>query len=127
MSRILLAGIELPADLQWTDEFTGWRVGQAVKTSLTGARIVQESLTNVVRHSTASTAAVTVHYTGSRLSLAIDDDGSPRDGASTGGSGITGMRERARALGGAFTATRVAGGGFSVRASLPLDESAFEA
>lgn len=43
MSRIVLAGIELPADLQWTDEFTGWRVGQAIKTSLTGARIVQES------------------------------------------------------------------------------------
>lgn len=43
MSRIVLAGIELPADLQWTDEFTGWRVGQTVKTSLTGARIVQES------------------------------------------------------------------------------------
>ena len=43
MSRIVLAGIELPADLQWTDEFTGWRVGQSVKTSLTGARIVQES------------------------------------------------------------------------------------
>lgn len=43
MSRIVLADIELPADLQWTDEFTGWRVGQSVKTSLTGARIVQES------------------------------------------------------------------------------------
>lgn len=43
MSRIVLAGIELPADLQWIDEFTAWRVGQQVKTSLTGARIVQES------------------------------------------------------------------------------------
>lgn len=43
MSRIVLAGIELPADLQWTDEFTAWRVGQSVKTSLTGARLVQES------------------------------------------------------------------------------------
>ncbi|QHB72088.1 hypothetical protein [Stenotrophomonas sp. 364] len=43
MSRIVLAGIELPADLQWIDEFTAWRVGQAVKTSLTGAKIVQES------------------------------------------------------------------------------------
>ncbi|WP_313243077.1 hypothetical protein [Stenotrophomonas sp.] len=43
MSRIVLAGIPLPADLQWIDEFTAWRVGQSVKTSLTGARIVQES------------------------------------------------------------------------------------
>ena len=55
MSRILLAGIELPADLQWTDEFTGWRVGQAVKTSLTGARIVQESALQAGRPITLQT------------------------------------------------------------------------
>jgi signal transduction histidine kinase len=90
------------------------------------ARIVQESLTNVVRHSTATTAAVTVDYTRSQVVVAIDDDGSPRGGPSTGGSGITGMRERVKALGGSFTASRVPGGGFSVRASLPLDESAVD-
>lgn len=38
-----LAGISLPADLNWSDEFTAWKVGQAISTSLTGARIVQES------------------------------------------------------------------------------------
>lgn len=38
-----LAGIELPEDLFWSDEFSAWKVGQTVKTSLTGARIVQES------------------------------------------------------------------------------------
>lgn len=38
-----LAGIELPEDLSWSDEFTAWKVGQSIKTSLTGARIVQES------------------------------------------------------------------------------------
>lgn len=43
MTRITLAGIELPADLQWTDEFTGWQIGQQVRNSLTGALIVQES------------------------------------------------------------------------------------
>lgn len=43
MSRVVLAGIELPADLQWTDEFTAWRIGQQVRTSLSGALIVQES------------------------------------------------------------------------------------
>lgn len=111
--------------------------GLTVTTSVTGeprplpavidvaaARIVQESLTNVVRHSTATTAAVTVDYTGSRLAVTIDDNGSPRTGLSTGGSGITGMRERAKALGGSFAARRVPGAGFSVRASLPVDESA---
>lgn len=55
MSRILLAGIELPADLQWIDEFTAWRVGQQVKTSLTGARIVQESALQAGRPITLQT------------------------------------------------------------------------
>lgn len=43
MSDIVLGGITLPGDLQWTDEFTAWKVGQNIKTSLTGARIVQEA------------------------------------------------------------------------------------
>lgn len=55
MSRIVLAGIELPADLQWTDEFTSWRVGQQVKTSLKGARIVQESALQAGRPITLQT------------------------------------------------------------------------
>ncbi len=55
MSRILLSGIELPADLQWVDEFTAWRVGQSVRTSLTGARIVQESALQAGRPVTLQT------------------------------------------------------------------------
>ena len=43
MTDIVLGGVSLPGDLQWVDEFTSWRVGQNIKTSLTGARIVQES------------------------------------------------------------------------------------
>lgn len=43
MTDITLAGITLPGDLYWSDEFTAWKVGQSIKTSLTGARIVQES------------------------------------------------------------------------------------
>ena len=39
----MLDGIELPGDLLWSDEFTSWKVGQAIKTSLTGARIIQQS------------------------------------------------------------------------------------
>lgn len=55
MSVLSLAGIALPADLQWTDEFTAWRVGQAVKTSLTGALIVQESAMQAGRPITLQT------------------------------------------------------------------------
>lgn len=43
MTDITLAGIALPGDLYWSDEFTAWKVGQSIKTSLTGTRIVQES------------------------------------------------------------------------------------
>lgn len=55
MSRIVLAGVELPADLQWTDEFTAWRVSQDVKSSLTGARIVQEAALQAGRPITLQT------------------------------------------------------------------------
>lgn len=88
------------------------------------ARIVQESLTNVVRHSTAAHANVTVAYEPASLRVSVDNDGHPlNDGPGDGGSGITGMRERVRALGGTFTAHRVPGGGFRVQTTFPLDES----
>jgi MYXO-CTERM domain-containing protein len=88
------------------------------------ARIVQESLTNVVRHSTAENAAVTVTYGAEQLTLAVDNDGRPLNaGPSSGGSGITGMRERARALGGDLSVRRHPGGGFSVRATLPIESN----
>ena len=88
------------------------------------ARIVQESLTNVVRHSTAENAEVTVTYGADELAVAVDNDGRPLNaGPSSGGSGITGMRERARALGGDLSTRRHPGGGFSVRATLPIESN----
>ena len=87
------------------------------------ARIVQESLTNVVRHSTAQNATVTVDYGPDELAVAVDNDGRPLNaGPSSGGSGIIGMRERARALGGDLSVRRHPGGGFSVHATLPLTD-----
>jgi signal transduction histidine kinase len=89
------------------------------------ARIVQESLTNVVRHSTAENASVAVTYGPDELTVAVDNDGRPLNASpSSGGSGITGMRERTRALGGDLSVRRLPGGGFSVKATFPLsDES----
>lgn len=52
---ITLDGIALSEDLLWTDEFTAWKVGQAIKTSLTGARIVQESALQAGRPITLET------------------------------------------------------------------------
>lgn len=64
MTRIVLAGIELPADLQWIDEFTAWKVGQQVRTSLTGALIVQESARQAGRPITLQTSRDGTAYVG---------------------------------------------------------------
>ena len=91
---------------------------------LAAFRIVQEALTNVVRHSGARQARVQVRREGRELRLQIDDDG-PATGADAGGSGkgLAGMRERAAALGGTIEAGPRPDGGFRVLAVLPLDHS----
>ncbi|MFF2553108.1 sensor histidine kinase [Nocardia sp. NPDC058058] len=87
------------------------------------ARIVQESLTNVVRHAPGASVLVTVRYSADRLHLAVDNTRPTRGpGAivNTGGHGITGMTERAKALGGRLLAEPKADGGFRVEARLPV-------
>jgi signal transduction histidine kinase len=91
------------------------------ETDLAAYRIVQEALTNVTRHSTASAAAVRIRYTAADVTISVEDDGKPRSGASSGGgSGIRGMRDRAESLGGTLEAGPGPDGGFAVRARLPL-------
>jgi signal transduction histidine kinase len=87
---------------------------------LAAFRIVQESLTNVVRHADAATARVELTYGSAELTVQIEDDGQGNETSNAGGSGIVGMRERAAALGGELEAGPVAGRGFRVRARLPL-------
>ncbi|MET8684900.1 sensor histidine kinase [Streptomyces sp. NPDC004732] len=88
---------------------------------LAAFRIVQEALTNVVRHSGSRRARVLVHHEAAALTLRIDDDG-PATGADAGGSGngLAGMRERAAALDGTIEAGPRPDGGFRVTAVLPL-------
>jgi signal transduction histidine kinase len=92
---------------------------------LAAFRIAQEALTNVARHADATTTTVRLTYGRGELTLQVDDDG--RGGAAPStmgtGSGITGMRERAVALGGQLEAGPRADGGFRVRARLPLAEA----
>ncbi|MDQ1040584.1 signal transduction histidine kinase [Streptomyces sp. V3I8] len=90
-------------------------------TDLAAFRIVQEALTNVVRHSGSRHARVRVDRTRAALRLRVDDDG-PATGAEAGGSGngLAGMRERAAALGGTIEAGPRDDGGFRVLAVLPL-------
>jgi signal transduction histidine kinase len=87
---------------------------------LTAYRIVQESLTNVLRHSGASLASVTVSYEPDAVVVQVDDDGGAA-AAWVEGYGVAGMRERAAAIGGKLEAGPAPspGRGFRVRAWLP--------
>jgi signal transduction histidine kinase len=84
-------------------------------------RIVQESLTNVLRHARHARASVAVSYAEHWLLVAVENDGRPpRRSQSEGtGNGIRGMRERAERLGGELHARARPGGGFRVSARLP--------
>ncbi|WP_328323826.1 MULTISPECIES: sensor histidine kinase [unclassified Streptomyces] len=88
---------------------------------LAAFRIVQEALTNVVRHSGSRSARVTLAYAPRQLVLRIEDEG-PATGDDAGGSGngLVGMRERAAALGGTIDAGPRPGGGFRVEAVIPF-------
>ncbi|WBQ04023.1 sensor histidine kinase [Kribbella sp. CA-293567] len=90
----------------------------------TGYRIVQEALTNVLRHTGPTSAHVLVTRHDDLVVFAVEDDGSPAGapaGAGTGsGQGLRGMRERAAALGGSLEAGPRPGGGWRVAASLPI-------
>ncbi|MET7705942.1 sensor histidine kinase [Micromonospora sp. NPDC005413] len=81
-------------------------------------RIVQEALTNVARHAGATAAVVRVRPDHDDVLVEVEDDGTGTPG--TPGSGILGMRERARALGGSLTTGAQPDGGFRVCARLPL-------
>lgn len=82
-------------------------------------RIIQEALTNVVRHADAAAASVLVRQTPERVVLEISDAGPPVSGRLVEGSGILGMRERAEAVGGTLQVGGT-GDGFRVTAELPL-------
>ncbi|TCK01176.1 sensor histidine kinase [Nocardia alba] len=85
------------------------------------ARIIQEALTNVVRHAPGASALITLRYTTETVDITVDNTRSTAMAARTGigGNGIIGMRERAHALGGALTAGPRPSGGFRVAARLP--------
>jgi signal transduction histidine kinase len=85
-------------------------------------RIVQESLTNVVRHARATTATVNVAAADGHYRVQVADNGSGA-GNHGFGRGLTGMRERAELLGGTLTTGTNPGGGFQVTATIPVRES----
>ncbi|GAA1636423.1 sensor histidine kinase [Actinoplanes couchii] len=128
------AGLRVRVSITGTVRALPPEVGAAVY------RIVQEALTNVVRHAAATKVDVVVGYTAAAVEVRVTDDGAGTPGdtgvgpAGTGGRGLTGMRgrgltgmrERAELLGGEFSAGPLrahgGGGGYLVCARLPLEE-----
>ena len=88
---------------------------------LSAYRIVQEGLTNALKHARASHADVTVHYLPDELQLEVRDDG---EGGSTGnglGHGLVGIRERVKIYGGEMSAGTPTAGGFLLSTRLPVN------
>jgi signal transduction histidine kinase len=93
---------------------------------LCGYRIIQEALTNVVKHAPGASAEVSVRWRPDGLALAVSDDGhgtgllGAAEGRSLSGHGLIGMRERVALFGGSFEAGPRTNGGFGVRIQLPF-------
>ncbi|WP_433325478.1 sensor histidine kinase [Spirillospora sp. CA-294931] len=125
-----MGGLERLDELVRYAELAGLRVSAEVvgearrlraDVDLAAYRILQESITNVTRHAAAGQVRLRVTYGTSDLRLEVEDDGKGSPGAA--GTGIRGMSERARALGGDLAAGPLRDGGFRVRARLPYGES----
>ena len=102
--------------------FTGERFPLPPGIDLSAYRIVQEGLTNALKHARASHAEVTVRYTPDEVGIEVRDDGTgatPSDGYGHG-HGLIGIRERVRLYGGEMTAGTTNGGGFTLSTRLPL-------
>ncbi len=92
-------------------------------------RIVQESLTNAIKHAGVAKAQVVLDYEPDLFMVEIADDGrgsAAAPWAEYGGQGLIGMRERIESIGGEFSAGPRSGGGYRVRAQIPLNGSGLQ-
>ena len=109
------AGVRVEVDVDWR----GSREPLPADIDLSAFRIIQEAVTNVVRHARTDQCRVSISQQDGQLSIEVTDSGCGGSAAGTG-YGITGMRERAALLGGDFSAGPRPGGGFRVAARLPV-------
>jgi signal transduction histidine kinase len=116
LGRVRAAGL----DVRLTAE--GKRSGVPPGLDLTAYRIIQEALTNALRHANASQARVSISYSPRSIALEVADDGigASGDASTVAGHGVAGMRERAALYGGKLTAGPNPGHGYRVHAELPL-------
>jgi signal transduction histidine kinase len=114
-----LTATTLDAGVQVEVDWRGSREPLPADIDLAAFRIIQEAVTNVVRHADTSQCHVVLEQQDVQLSIEVTDSG--RGGSTAGtGYGITGMRERAALLGGDFSAGPLPAGGFRVAARLPV-------
>ncbi len=114
-----LAAITMDAGVRVDVQWSGPPQPLPAEVDLSAFRIIQEAVTNVVRHAGADHCRVLIDHRGEELSIEITDDGQGGAVASAG-YGIAGMRERATLLGGQLAAGPRPGGGFGVTARLPV-------
>lgn len=119
--------------VRWLKEETEKRSGLVIVTDLPGGqlvedctlatcmyRIVQEALTNIIRHAEASQVLIRLEANNDRLVLTVRDDGKGSDAEQRkGGIGLVSMRERVAGLGGEFNVTCLPGQGFAIEACFP--------
>jgi signal transduction histidine kinase len=119
-----LAGSLRAAGLEVSLSIDGDHAALPAAVDVSAYRIVQEALTNVLKHAGPARAEVTVGCAGSAVTIEVTDDGpgSPAPPALTGGQGLAGMRERVALFGGDLRAGPRPGGGFAVCARLPVGE-----
>jgi signal transduction histidine kinase len=123
---------ELPALVERTEaaglpvalRVEGEPVALPLGVDLSAYRIVQEALTNALKHAGAAHAEVAIRYQPDAIDIEVVDDGRGPAASNGGGHGLVGMRERATLYGGEFTAGAREGGGFVVRARLPIPAGA---
>jgi signal transduction histidine kinase len=111
-----MSGTGVPVTL----EVTGEARDLPVPIDLAAYRLVQESLTNVLRHAGPASATVRVAHDPDKLTITVTDTGRGGTPSRPGGHGIVGMRERVSALGGIFEAGPGPTGGFRVQGTFPL-------
>lgn len=109
------AGIEVVLDVSVAPDAVSAPVDAAAY------RVIQESITNVIRHSGATRATVVVGIADGRLRIRVSDDGHGARPGAKRGFGHAGMAERVRLLGGTFTASSGETGGYAVEAELPAE------
>jgi signal transduction histidine kinase len=106
----------LPVDLRVEGEAVELPAG----VDLTAYRLVQEGLTNALKHANASRAEVLVRYGETAIEVTVSDDGRGVGNGDGGGHGLVGMRERVSVYGGELDAGPQPGGGYRLRAKLPV-------